>query len=227
MTSPPEFSVRWLPPARLDRGLARVALALALLYLLLLDLRPYPGDVVVKTAFCLLLVMVAWRADNRLLSLALMFAAAGDFFLGFDPVGLFVPGLASFLVTHVLYIAVFIRHIRVHGTTRVRWRIAAMGVAAIYIVVVGTAIFANLGPLLVPVAAYMAAITVMVMTALKVRPLGVPVGALLFLVSDSLIALDKFHHPDLWYGPAIWASYAAAQLAIVHGLIVARPHLAG
>jgi uncharacterized membrane protein YhhN len=47
----------------------------------------------------------------------------------------------------------------------------------------------------------------------------VPIGAVLFLASDSLIALDKFLWQAQWLGLAIWITYAAAQLLIAYGLL--------
>ncbi|HMN45577.1 MAG TPA: lysoplasmalogenase family protein [Povalibacter sp.] len=46
-----------------------------------------------------------------------------------------------------------------------------------------------------------------------------PLGALLFMASDSLIALSKFLWSAPWVGPTIWITYAAAQLLIVCGLL--------
>jgi uncharacterized membrane protein YhhN len=76
-----------------------VAAAVALAYLVLP--RPYAGDVALKTSMCVLLAIAAVRGKLRLFALALLFSAAGDAFLAYDGKRLFVPGLASFLVTHV------------------------------------------------------------------------------------------------------------------------------
>src|SRR5918995_2218359 len=83
-----------------------VAAAVALAYLLLQ--RPYAGDVALKTSMCVLLAIAAFRSNMKLFALALLFSAAGDAFLAYDGERLFVPGLASFLVTHVLYAVVFV-----------------------------------------------------------------------------------------------------------------------
>ena len=83
-----------------------VAAAVALAYLVLP--RPYAGDVALKTSMCVLLAIAAVRGKLRLFALALLFSAAGDAFLAYDGKRLFVPGLASFLVTHVLYAVVFV-----------------------------------------------------------------------------------------------------------------------
>jgi len=45
------------------------------------------------------------------------------------------------------------------------------------------------------------------------------IGALLFMISDSLIAINKFINPLPWSGVQIMLTYLTAQALIVHGLI--------
>ncbi|MFM8740122.1 MAG: lysoplasmalogenase family protein, partial [Cytophagales bacterium] len=47
----------------------------------------------------------------------------------------------------------------------------------------------------------------------------VMLGALLFMVSDSLLAVNKFLNPFEFSGIAIMATYCAAQYLIVEGLL--------
>jgi uncharacterized membrane protein YhhN len=62
----------------------------------------------------------------------------------------------------------------------------------------------------------------MAVMSLRVRTLAVPLGAVAFMISDSLISFDKFlWHAD-WLGPAIWLTYALAQLLIAQGMLVSR-----
>ncbi|MFN4275298.1 MAG: lysoplasmalogenase [Ferrovibrio sp.] len=200
------------------------ALVLATLYLFAGPLLP---DVLwlkaaVKGAVCPLLALALWTvrggdADARRLSLALLFSAAGDVFLAVDRVGLFVPGLASFLLAHLVYLWQFVaRRPRPFHLPPVR-RLVALGI----LLGIGTMLVLltpGLGKLLVPVYAYIAAIAAMALaaTALPGRPL-VMLGALSFMISDSLIALDKFVAPIPFVGPAIWITYVAAQAMIVLG----------
>ena len=46
------------------------------------------------------------------------------------------------------------------------------------------------------------------------------IGAILFVLSDSLIALNKFYEPNEIYGVAIMISYILAQFLICKALIV-------
>ncbi len=208
----------------LFRGAFIAALGLATLYLFAGPLLP---DIVwlkaaVKGAVCPLLALALWSArggdmDATRLSLALLFSAAGDVFLAVDRVGLFVPGLASFLVAHLVYLWQFVaRRPRPFMLPPARKLVALGIVAGIGVMLV--LLTPGLGKLLVPVYAYIAAIAAMALaaTALPGRPL-VMLGALSFMISDSLIALDKFVAPIPFVGPAIWITYVAAQVMIVLG----------
>jgi uncharacterized membrane protein YhhN len=89
------------------------------------------------------------------------------------------------------------------------------GFAAAYSAV----LWPNLGALAVPVVLYIGAIVVMAMLSLRVRPIDVPLGAVLFMVSDSLISLEKFLWQAAWIGPLVWITYALAQLLITRGML--------
>ena len=84
----------------------------------------------------------------------------------------------------------------------------------------------QLDSLLIPVVIYMVAILVMVISAyLRKGAVNyfsftlVLLGALFFLVSDSLIALNKFYKPITYPTISIMITYAIAQYCIIIGLI--------
>lgn len=213
------LSVNWLPSDRINRWLALLALTAAVLYLL----RPFPGDVLVKLSMCVLLALLALRCNWRLLAVALLFSAAGDAFLAIDGERLFVPGLASFLVTHLLYAAVFVKFMRTAPAALAGWRAIALALIPLFAIGYATVIWPKLGALALPVIVYIAAIVVMAVLSLRVKALTVPLGAILFMTSDSLIALGKFLWTAGWVGAAVWITYALAQLLISHGLLVRQP----
>lgn len=192
-----------------------LAIALALLQLV------WP-QVLVKTAFCPSLAVFLWLvrggdATARRVGLALLLSAAGDAFLAVDRNGLFVQGLASFLAAHLVYLWQFLRHRpRPFRLPRGKWLLVAALLA--FVVLMLALLGPNLGKLVLPVGLYIAAITAMGLAAiaLPVRPLVV-LGALSFIVSDALIALDKFVAPLGFAGPAIWITYVLAQILIVLG----------
>ncbi|WP_341703477.1 lysoplasmalogenase [Ferrovibrio sp.] len=176
----------------------------------------------VKGAVCPLLALALWRsrngdADARRLGLALLLSAAGDVFLAVDPAGLFVAGLGSFLLAHLIYLWQFLRH-RPRPLALPGPRLLAM--AAIVVAVAGmlAVLLPGLGALAGPVVAYIGAITAMALAAALLPGRGLVLsGAVLFMLSDSLIALNKFVAPVPAAGAAIWISYVAAQLLIVLG----------
>ena len=194
------------------------AAAVALAYRVLP--RPYPGDVVLKTSMCVLLAIAAFRGKLKLFALALLFSAAGDAFLGYDGKRLFVPGLASFLTTHVLYAVVFVLATKDSARPMSVGRKVMLAVIPTFAVGYSAVLWPNLGALAIPVMLYIAAIVVMTMLSLRVRAIEVPLGAVLFMVSDSLISLEKFLWQAAWVGPLVWITYALAQLMITRGMLM-------
>jgi uncharacterized membrane protein YhhN len=194
-----------------------IAAAVALAYLLLP--RPYAGDVALKTSMCELLAIVAVRARLKLFALALLFSAAGDAFLAYDGQRLFVPGLASFLATHVLYAVVFILVTKGAAAPMSAGRKVMLAVIPTFAVVYSAVLWPNLGALAVPVVLYIAAIVVMAMLSLRVPAIAVPLGAVLFMISDSLISLGKFLWQAPWVAALVWITYALAQLMITRGML--------
>jgi uncharacterized membrane protein YhhN len=203
---------------RVNRFIAWLAIAAPLAYLLLLSVRPWPGDVALKTSMCVLLAALAWRKRARLLTLALLCSAAGDVFLGIDGERLFVPGLASFLLTHLLYAAIFVQSSKTSRAPLTGWRKVALVAVPVFAASFASVLFPKLGGLAAPVVLYMIVIVTMAVLSLRLNAWMVPVGALFFVASDSLLALGKFLWSAPWISPAIWITYALAQLLIVFGL---------
>jgi uncharacterized membrane protein YhhN len=196
------------------------AAAVAFAYLVLP--RPYAGHVALKTSMCVLLALAAFRGKLKLFALALLFSAAGDAFLAYDGKRLFVPGLASFLVTHVLYAVVFVLATKDAAASMSVGRKVTLAVIPTFAVAYSVVLWPNLGELTIPVMVYITAIVVMAMLSLRVRAIWVPLGAVLFMVSDSLISLEKFLWQAAWVGPLVWITYALAQLMITRGMLERR-----
>ena len=145
---------------------------------------------------------------------------AGDVFLMFP--GFFIPGLVSFLVAHLFYGALF--------KSGQAWLPHRGALAATLGIGVGMYAFlwaGGLPPALrAPVAAYVLVIALMAAqaigraTVLRDTPsLLVAVGAGFFMLSDSLLATNRFVTPlpmaQFW----VLATYYAAQALIVAGLL--------
>jgi uncharacterized membrane protein YhhN len=156
----------------------------------------------------------------------LIFSWAGDIILeipGGNPL-IFIAGLVSFLMAHVMYFTVFFI---TPGKNLIKGR---NFILLIPLVIIGISLvgFLNkdLGEMRFPVVMYTTVILTMVAGALN-RRLKVTrssfwlvlTGAFLFLFSDSVIAIAKFGHPFPESGLVVMATYITAQYLIVTGYI--------
>lgn len=161
---------------------------------------------------------------NKFAYAALFFTWLGDSLLIFTEIdGLFfIAGLAAFLIGHIVYIIINMNFVNDANSKLVfKW-------PALLMLLYGGWFFSyivdHLGALLVPVAAYCAVITIMGITALgrnkrasKESFVLVLVGASLFILSDSVIALNKFRGPVELSGPIVMSTYLTAQFLLVEG----------
>lgn len=108
----------------------------------------------------------------------------------------FLPGVGAFLIGHLLYIGAYsARTARPHPERAL--------VPAVWGVGMMSVLWDGLGPMQIPVAVYTAAICAMMWRALAMwdKSPNVPAtiaaiaGALLFGISDSIIAINKFYAP--------------------------------
>ena len=160
----------------------------------------------------------------KLLTLfALLFSLLGDVLLMFvhKSEGYFMFGLIAFLLAHIMYIIVFLKHKNPNKNPYVFTLIALLYAAILFYIM-----FDGLGDMLYPVTVYMLVILTMAVTAFlrqgKVLPLSytlVFLGALLFMLSDSILALNKFYKPLPLSNISIMLTYALAQYFIVLGLL--------
>ena len=167
-----------------------------------------------------LLVKGSHQAFRKLLVAALCFCLLGDLFLLNDEYFLF--GLGAFFVAHLLFAKAFVR---LEGFQKnVTTAIVLLGIGAgLYLW-----LYPDLGALKYPVAAYVLVILVMAWQGIAVyqkqRKLAYgffALGALLFMFSDSMIAVDKFKTPFELSGMVILASYWLAIALIANaGLLI-------
>lgn len=215
----------------INRLLLALSLACGAAYLVTRGVPEFTGSVVIKVLSIAPLALIAFRMlrdrDGRILGNSLSFSTLGDMFLGLDGEKLFVFGLSSFLIAHLLYIVLFARNRRKKMLVgRTRKIIAAL------LVVFSAAMFAwlwpNLGDLKLPVAAYLCAITGMGVAATLAgfRAPWVVIGAVLFIVSDSMIAVSKFKSPVGYGDYLIWVTYYVGQLFIAFGFIQEKRSIA-
>lgn len=156
----------------------------------------------------------------------LLFSLVGDVLLIFPSSRAFMAGLAAFLCAHLVYIAAFI-HLQTSrelGSNPAAEALAAMVLAAI-VAVLYRYLRPKLGKMRLPVMAYMAVISVMVHRALALAfvyqgapmmPILIAAGALLFYLSDAILAIDRFKLDGQMPHGRLWnlSSYYAGQLLL-------------
>lgn len=162
-----------------------------------------------------------------LVAAALAFSWLGDVALLGDGDGAFTIGLAGFLVAHVAYAAAFLTHVRGGPTEQPlpAW-VCAAGVIACG-VLVGTTVVSRAPPsLAVPVALYATAISAMgVASAGRLRTTSLAsfatvfLGAELFIVSDALLAANRFVAPLPAARQGVISTYCLGQFLIVAGCL--------
>lgn len=167
---------------------------------------------------------------NGTLIRAMFFCWTGDILLMGQERGelFFILGLVSFLLGHVLYIVAY-RQLQWEDksnellpTQKLRY--------AFPVVLAGTGLLVvlvpKLGPLTIPVMVYSVVLMLMAMTAIFRYGRTyldsfwfVTAGALLFMASDSILAINKFHTSFAFAGSLIMLTYILAQYLIVEGVL--------
>ena len=181
------------------------------------------------------------RVDGfvKLVLVALLLSWWGDVFLMFEGSGavFFLLGLVSFLGAHVVYIVIFSRRAfwqypNKGGFVKQQvWPVLAFAIFEVGLLIV---LRPRLGELLIPVVIYATVIMLMVLTALNRYERVdwesfrlVFLGAVIFMLSDTLIALNKFwlSEPSVLFQIDIIVLYALGQMLIVFGLLAYRKGL--
>lgn len=144
----------------------------------------------------------------------LLFSMLGDTFLML-PVDLFIAGVASFLVAQLIYTYAF------HSGRPWRFKHLAMLPFIAYGVIIFAILLPWLNEMVVPVGAYVVVIMIMAWQAwdqwdqLRTRwALLAFIGAVFFVISDSLLALNKFGEPFLAARALTLSTYYLAQWLI-------------
>lgn len=150
--------------------------------------------------------------------IALVFCLFGDVFLML-PQNMFVPGLGSFAVAQVLFAVSF----AVGETATARWIVATV------VAIPAAALLARRfirairssghNELVVPVSVYVVVITAMAVAATASGSIVAIVGALVFMLSDSLIAETRFVRERSWHAVSIMVTYHAALAGLSLSLL--------
>lgn len=195
----------------------------------------FPGmDLLVKPLIGISLVIYLYRnvnmnaGFNRLVLTGLIFSLFGDCFLLFagSDVYFFLYGLVSFLLAHVVYSMAFIRDFKNNPDASKYYGHLMLFCMGVFSMSYYTFIRDYLNDFRIPVLAYMFVISVMVILAgYRYRRVNlfsfrmIYAGAVLFVISDSILAFNKFVQPFSSAGFMIMSTYMIAQYLITIGTI--------
>lgn len=185
-----------------------------------------------------LLLLFVWQYQQAVgftgyikwLLAGMVFAMLGDILLMIREVDLFVGGLGAFLVMQLCYSIAFVQSIRMQGDTFPTSRLWRSTIPfglylLVFLLVLHPALTAKPASqaLWPPVVVYGICLTTMgLLAAQRIGLAGYhPVlqGALLFILSDSAIAVNRFLYPFAGSTWVVMSTYAAAQYLITIGMI--------
>jgi uncharacterized membrane protein YhhN len=168
-------------------------------------------------------VILKGQKQNQCILAAIFFSLLGDVFLMFE--GYFIPGLGAFLVAHLFYIYAFRREAARFFSKK------ALFIPSILVLIYGCFLLMQVLPnvglqMKTPITVYALTILMMLLTTFhrldKVPSASfwyVAVGATLFVLSDSMIAISRFVAPFPMSGILIMVTYAVGQYLIVEGFL--------
>jgi len=172
------------------------------------------------------------------LYLALFFSWWGDIFLMFIRSGevnslvknFFILGLISFLIGHVNYILHFLKEIsRPFKDTLIGKKTYLLAPFLLFVLLLLKLLFPGLGSMKLPVTIYALVIVAMAVTALNRKEIVsnasfwlVFIGAILFVFSDSCIAINRFYQPFVEARVVIMSTYIVAQFCLVKGIVYTK-----
>jgi len=206
-------------------------------YLATRGVQPFPGSIALKALSMAPLAVLTFRVlgsaerrpdgagwlrgrDHLILTAALAFSCLGDILLALGPRRHFIHALRAFLFAHLAYILLFTRAwprpLRPSGG-----QVVLTVLVLVYSVLLSSWLSSGLGAQAVPVLIYSGAITVMTVSTILAgfsRPF-VWIGAMLFMISDSLIAAGRFRTPVPLAVYLIWPTYYLGQYGIAIGFL--------
>lgn len=156
---------------------------------------------------------------------ALFFSWLGDIFLMFQSGNnkFFLAGLFAFLFAHIFFI-VFFHVVRIRENIKSNWLLLL--IVVIYYGTLISFLSPYLDNLKLPVRIYGAILSFMLLLAMHMLSIkdkaagGMFIaGAFLFVISDSVLAVNKFYMSNLWADIIIMLTYGLAQLFITLGSI--------
>jgi uncharacterized membrane protein YhhN len=192
------------------------------------DILVYVAKPLIVIALIHYFSVATWKTESgfmKIIIMALIFSWLGDLVLMFESFSknFFLIGLLSFLFAHLNYIRFF-------SIVRMGEKINMTPGLVLLVVVYYSGLiyllFNDLHEMKIPVMVYGIVISIMFLLALHMlfvrnKEAGklMMLGALLFVASDSILAVNKFYSSFEFAGIAIMLTYGIAQLLITLGAV--------
>ncbi len=193
-----------IPSGDMNRFTKPVLMPLLLFYILEYS----SGRVTLKTLLLGLAILLSWLGD-----VALLYQSDQLFFM---------IGLGLFLLAHITYIVV----LKKSAFQNIRFDVLKVLPFALYALVLFAILIPKAGDLAIPIFIYGIVISIMAGTARLREGITsqesyrwVLYGSLLFVASDSILAINKFYMEIPVAGLWIMSTYTAAQLLLVLGIL--------
>ncbi len=172
----------------------------------------------------LVLYVVSVSKINKWYILALIFSFFGDVFLIFIGEFYFIIGLVSFLIAHLIFIKIVINSIKDTSLFKIIFSIIP------FLIVFSLLLFVlkdSLEEMLIPVIVYGLTISTFGAVSLinylgykSTKTLLMLVGSIVFIVSDSVLAINKFYYEAVIFNVVIMITYVLAQYFIYKSMVV-------
>lgn len=205
---------------------------LAILDILCITFNKQPIHSFIKPLLMPVLILLVFsnkhHSNKGWIIAGLIFSFVGDVLLLFDQNNslFFILGLAAFLITHICYI-VWLLKIKSGQQSLLSKQPWLAAIVVAYCVGLVYILYPGLGDLKMPVMIYAVVIGCMLLCSMHVfYKVGAAAngyliaGALLFVLSDSILAISKFLSPFLMSNVLIMLTYCAAQFFIVRGYTI-------
>ncbi|WP_409345591.1 lysoplasmalogenase [Paenibacillus sp. MBLB4367] len=176
-----------------------------------------PGTIVLMIALAAT-TRQTFGAYRYLIMAGLACSAVGDSFLLMEGASWFTYGVAVFMAAHLVYMAAFLTR----GSVSPFRLLALLPIAAYSVWLLsglreGMVAGGNTG-MWVPITVYVIVISLMIWCAVFSGNRFAVIGAILFFLSDSLLAWNKFVSPIEGAGYAVMITYYLAQFMIAMSL---------
>ncbi|GMM67246.1 lysoplasmalogenase [Alteromonas sp. MTD1] len=216
----------------MKKRIAVVYAVLSSIYLASLLFSPYAYQFVLKALPVALLTLAVVKSTSGMarvvLAFALIFSLAGDVVLALPIEHSFLAGLACFFLAHVTYVLSFycLTKRADHLQHTNAFSPLAKGLISLYVLIFALLMAMHILPeantLFFPVLAYISVILTMGLSAIWLSNTRLIVGgALLFIVSDAVLAQSVFRTPLPFSPFLVMLTYYAAQYCLAVGLMAA------